>query len=126
MIFHARDERALARIEASLTRSDPGLAAQFERFNSRVARPLVEKKRARRWPTVEKLLVLVVLSLATVLAAWGTITATGSHRSSVRCTTTAGSTCPARSWACRAPSLPTGQEGRLPSCAIQRPANAPW
>lgn len=33
MSFRAHDERALARIETSLRRSDPRLAEQFQRFN---------------------------------------------------------------------------------------------
>jgi hypothetical protein len=38
MVFHARGGRAPAEIEASLIRSDPGLAAKLERFSTRCPR----------------------------------------------------------------------------------------
>jgi hypothetical protein len=92
MIFHARGERALAGIETSLTRSDPGLAAAFERFNALTSRSVKQERRAR----TRKLLALVILlSLAALVAAWASVAGAGNQGSAGGCAESIAAVCPA-------------------------------
>jgi hypothetical protein len=126
MIFHARDERALARIEASLAQSDPGLAAEFERFNARVlSSPAEAERRARRRAQRKKLLALLIITPAAVLAVWGTVTGNASHRRSGECVAVAGAVCPVGPPVCqRAGGAISHAKGSRP-CEAQSPSNAP-
>ena len=108
MIFHARQERALARIEASLTQSDPALAAQFDRFNAVAARtPAVVRPRPRQLMRLRLLLALLVLSPVTVITAWLIIVSSTSQGSPGTCITDVRSCAPAR-MACRPPGVFVG------------------
>src|SRR5437762_13399462 len=86
MIFHAREERALARIEVGLTRSDPGLAAKFERFNSLTSQIMpCEKGQGRPRRKEGKLAALILVSLMMTVCLWAAITGARSQRGSGAC-----------------------------------------
>jgi hypothetical protein len=75
MIFHAREERALARIEVGLTRSDPGLAAKFERFNSLTSQLMpCGTGQGRPWGKKGRLAALILVSLMLTVCLWAAIT----------------------------------------------------
>jgi hypothetical protein len=124
MVFHSRDERVLARIEASLTGSDPGLAAQFDHFN-RVTASFPRRRGphvSQRW-AAGKLVTLLLLPLA-ALAVWAIVTATARQGGTHGCST-------ARVVACRPGNLHAGEAAlwppgmRVPSSRIQSFLNAP-
>jgi ferric-dicitrate binding protein FerR (iron transport regulator) len=126
MIFHARDERALARIEASLTQSDPGLAAEFERFNARaVSTPAEAERRVRRRAQRKKLLALLIITPAAVLAVWGTVTGNVSQRRGGGCVAVAGAVCPVGPPVCQGASDAISHGKGPRPCGTQSPSNAP-
>jgi hypothetical protein len=122
MIFHARRERALARIEATLIRSDPALAAEFERFNT-----LTRSSRGgrERRPVAKRLLALVVLPLAALFMVWATVTGAGNPEGSGRCFAVTGAACPPSRPACRAASAPLSRGSGAHLCGTQSPRIAP-
>jgi hypothetical protein len=95
MTFFARGGRALADIEADLTRSDPGLAAQFKRFNNWCRRgPDEQVRQPRRQVRLMKLVPLLLLPLAVLLLSWCAVTG-GGHGSTRGCAMVAITKCPA-------------------------------
>lgn len=66
MFLDRRTQQALVRIDAALTRSDPGLAGRFQRFNDWVA---YERRAARRGRARTVLVVVLMTAVAALLIA---------------------------------------------------------
>jgi len=73
MFLDPRHRRALVRIEAALTRSDPGLAGQFQRFNDWVA----YQKRAGRRGLARTVIVVILMTAIAALLIAGAMTESG-------------------------------------------------
>jgi hypothetical protein len=126
MIFHAREERALARIEVSLTRSDPGLAAKFERFNSPTSQIMpCEKGQGRPRRKEGKLAALILVSLMMTVCLWAAITGARSQPGSGACAMSYVWTCASSRPGCQATRAASslGAGGR--QCKIQLPPGVP-
>jgi hypothetical protein len=125
MIFDARGGRALAGIEAGLTRSDPVLAARFEGFNARCWRSPVEQERQPGRPArSKKPLAIVLLPLALLLLSWYAVAGAGDG-SSRGCSTVAVAMCPGNQTSGRAAGASAHQEIGARASAIHSPPNAP-
>lgn len=125
MIFHAGRGRALASIESGLTRSDPGLAAQFDRFNTRYPRSPVKRERlSNPRARSKKPLAILLLPLALLLLSWYSIQG-GGHGRTAGCKTVALAMCPASPSPGRAARAPAHQ-GMGPRASHARvPASTP-
>jgi hypothetical protein len=93
VIFHARYRRALARIEAELSRADPGLATQFERFNARVAASAPAGGQMRLRVSSRRVFALMLLPLTAMVALWIAVSLSGSEHGAGDCATPLGSAC---------------------------------
>lgn len=117
MIFNAHGERALARIEASLIQSDPGLAAKFERFNTLAPScSFEEERRARRRARGKVLLALLALISATVFTVWATVSGGNSQGTTGRCATSAFAVCSAGQPRCPTAGVLAGHGTSLGRC----------
>jgi hypothetical protein len=122
MIFRAHDDRVLARIESSLRRSDPALAAAFERFSC--VTPDFPAGR-RRPALVRRLLIAAALPAVLALAVWALVTGPGYPGSDRQCLAFTSAVCGAGPWACPAAvgvspktaagARPCGSETRPPA-----------
>lgn len=118
MTLGARDQQVLALIEGRLTRSDPGLAALFERF-SRADTPHGEAGSARHWWRAKRKAVAVgMLCLAIVTALLAMLPSSGlAARSS--CGT--GLSCAQTEYGCYGVSGIRRPQGVPPVCRNAQP-----
>jgi hypothetical protein len=119
VIFHARYRRALSRIEAALCQADPGLAAQFERFNRLAATSSETGGRTERRDERRKLLALVLVPLVAIVALWMVVSLGGKHAGG--CAIPLGSACmPGRPGCQPAGAAAGNQPGDVPPPATFR------
>lgn len=121
MIFPIGGRRALAGIEASLIRSDPALAAQFDHFNRVAAKSAGRlRRRPRGRQAARKLAALLLLPLAAALALWAALSS-GNGQSVRGCA--AAVVCSPPRPACRATSGLAALGKTFQPCAAQPPAS---
>jgi Protein of unknown function (DUF3040) len=120
MIFYARGRRPLADMEADLTGSDPGLAAQFDRFSTRCGRSPVEHEQQAR---PKKLIAILLLPLGLLLLSGYAVTG-GGQGSTTGCATVAIAMCPA-SQSARAAAVSAHHEPGPRANGIRAPLRAP-
>lgn len=123
MIFDARSERALAQIEARLTKSDPRLAVQFDRFNHQPGPPPPQERYHSHQRRRGVALLMIALTPLIVLIVWGTV-ATMGHRGPGACTSVSAS-CMPRHPACQQAAADPMPPGSQPCAAGHAPAGSP-
>jgi hypothetical protein len=114
-----RRRQALSRIEASLVRSDPGLAGRFQRFNEWAR----YEERLDRRPVVRAVIVVVIMTVIAVLMIACAMTESGGLGGGSGPGLTASASLDAEGMAAQVMGLPASFRARP---GVRRPAPASW